>query len=43
MKILLREEPVDGKFIAAILEKDESTLAPLLFHLHFHLIRKSGR
>lgn len=43
VKILLREEPVDGKFIAAILEKDESTLALLWFHLHFYLIRKSGR
>jgi hypothetical protein len=43
VKILLREEPVDGKFIAAVLEKDESTLALLLFHLHFYLIRKSGR
>ena len=43
VKILLREEPVDGKFIAAIVEKDESTLALLLFHLHFYLIRKSGR
>ena len=43
VKILLREEPVDAKFIAAILEKDESTLALLWFHLHFYLIRKSGR
>jgi hypothetical protein len=43
VKILLREEPVDGKFIAAVLEKDESTLALLLFHLHCYLIRKSGR
>jgi hypothetical protein len=43
VKILLREEPVDGKFIAAVLEKDESTLALLLFHLHFYLVRKSGR
>jgi hypothetical protein len=43
VKILFREEPVDAKFIAAILEKDESTLALLWFHLHFYLIRKSGR
>ena len=43
VKILLREEPVDRKFIAGVLEKDESTLALLLFHLHFYLIRKSGR
>jgi hypothetical protein len=43
VKILLREEPVDRKFIAGVLEKDESTLALLLFYLHFHLIRKSGR
>jgi len=43
VKILLRGEPVDAKSIAAILEKDESTLALLWFHLHFYLIRKSGR
>jgi hypothetical protein len=43
VKILLREEPADGRFIAAVLQQDESTLALLLFHLHFYLIRRSGR
>jgi len=43
VKILLREEPADRGFIASVLEKDESTLALLFFHLHFYLIRKSGR
>ncbi len=42
-KILLRYEPVDNEFIARVMEKDESTLALLFFHLHFYLIRKSGR
>jgi hypothetical protein len=41
--ILLRDEPVDRKCIAKVLEMDESTLALLFFHLHFYLIRKSGR
>jgi hypothetical protein len=43
VKILLADEPVDREFIARVLEKDESTLALLFFHLHFYLIRKSGR
>jgi hypothetical protein len=43
MKILLRDEPVDRRFIAKVLEKDISTLAHLFFHLHFYLILKSGR
>jgi hypothetical protein len=43
VKILLRDEPVDREFIARILEANESTLAVLFFHLHFYLIRKSGR
>jgi hypothetical protein len=34
---------VDGKFIAAVLARDESTLAMLLFHPHFYLMRKSAR
>lgn len=42
-KILLRYEAVDREFIDRTLEKDESTLALLFFHLHFYLIRKSGR
>jgi hypothetical protein len=42
LKILLRYEPVDENFIASVLERDESTLALLYFHLHFYLIRKSG-
>ena len=43
VRILLRDEPLDRDWIARILEKDESTLALLFFHLHFYLIRKSGR
>ena len=43
LKILLRYEPADREFIAQVLEKDESNLALLFFHLHFYLIRKSGR
>lgn len=43
IKTLLRDEAVDREFIARVLEKDESTLALLFFHLHFYLIRKSGR
>jgi hypothetical protein len=43
VKILLADDPVDREFIARVLEKDESTLALLFFHLHFYLIRKSGR
>jgi hypothetical protein len=42
-KILLRYEPVDREFISNVLEKEESTLALLFYHLHFYLIRKSGR
>jgi hypothetical protein len=42
LKILLRYEPVDENLIANVLERDESTLALLYFHLHFYLIRKSG-
>jgi len=43
IKILLRDQPVDREFIAEVLEKDESTLALLFYHLHFFFIRKSGR
>ncbi len=43
IKILLRDQPMDREFIAQVLEKDESTLALLFYHLHFYLIRQSGR
>jgi hypothetical protein len=43
VKILLRDDPVDREFIARVLEKDEATVALLYFHLHFYLIRKSGK
>ena len=43
VKVLLRDEPADREFIARALEKEESTLALMFFHLHFYLIRKSGR
>ena len=43
IKILLRDQPMDREFIAQVLEKDESTLALLFYHLHFYLVRKSGR
>jgi hypothetical protein len=43
VKILLADDPVDREFIDRVLEEDESTLALLFFHLHFYLIRKSGR
>ena len=42
-KILLRDESSDSEFISQVLEKDDATLALLFFHLHFYLIRKSGR
>ena len=42
LKILLRYENPDLDFIEQAMQKDESTLALLYFHLHFHLIRKSG-
>ncbi len=40
-KQLLLEQPTDEAFIRSVLQKDDSTLALLYFHLHFHLIRKS--
>jgi hypothetical protein len=43
VKILLRYETVDREYITQTMEKDEATLALLFFHLHFYLIRKSGR
>lgn len=42
LKILLRYEDTDLTFIEQAMQKDESTLALLYFHLHFYLIRKSG-
>jgi hypothetical protein len=42
IKILLRVEPADLAFIETVLTRDDSTLALLYFHLHFHLIRRSG-
>ena len=42
-KILLSDEPVDREFINRVMAQDESTLALLFYHLHFYLIRKSGR
>jgi hypothetical protein len=42
LKILLRYENPDLDFVEQAMQKDESTLALLYFHLHFHLIRKSG-
>lgn len=43
LKILLRYENPDLDFIEQTVQKDESTLALLYFHLHFYLIRKSGK
>jgi hypothetical protein len=43
VKILLRDQPVDREFIAQVMDRDESTLALLFYHLHFYLIRRSGR
>jgi hypothetical protein len=42
VKVLLNYQPTDGDFIEQVMQKDESTLALLYFHLHFYLIRKSG-
>jgi hypothetical protein len=42
LKILLAYPPTDDDFIGQVMQKDESTLALLYFHLHFFLIRKSG-
>ncbi len=43
IKILLKAEEPDRDFISRVLEKDETTLALLYFHLHFFLIRRSGK
>ncbi len=42
IKILLRDEPVDGDLLERVMAYDESTLALLYFRLHFFLVRKSG-
>lgn len=42
VKILLRYEAADVALIENVLRHDDSTLALLYFHLHFHLIKKSG-
>jgi hypothetical protein len=42
LKILLNYGPTDRDFIHQVMQRDESTLALLYFHLHFYLIRKSG-
>ena len=42
LKILLCFDNPDLDFIEQTMQKDESTLALLYFHLHFYLIRKSG-
>jgi hypothetical protein len=42
LKILLRYDNPDLDFIEQTMQKDESTLALLYFHLHFYLIRNSG-
>jgi hypothetical protein len=42
VKILLKYQPVNEEFISQVMQQDDSTLALLYFHLHFHLIRKSG-
>lgn len=43
VRILLRDQPVDREFIGQIMDREESTLALLFYHLHFYFIRKSGR
>jgi hypothetical protein len=42
VKILLKYQPANEEFISQVMQQDDSTLALLYFHLHFHLIRKSG-
>jgi hypothetical protein len=42
VKILLEYQPVNEEFISQVMQQDDSTLSLLYFHLHFHLIRKSG-
>jgi hypothetical protein len=42
LKILLQNQASDEVFIAEAMKMGDATLALLYFHLHFHLIRKSG-
>lgn len=41
VKVLADYGPMDEDAIAKVLELDDSTLASLYFHLHFHLIKRS--
>jgi len=43
IKILLQAEEPDRGLIDSVLKKDSATLALLYFHLHFYLIRRSGK
>lgn len=43
VKILLQDGEPNRDFIRHVLEKDEATLALLYFHMHFFLIRRSGK
>jgi len=42
VRVLLKYQATDADFIEQVMQRDESTLALLYFHLHFYLIRKSG-
>lgn len=42
VKTLLRYDEPNYSAIEEVLKQDDTTLALLYFHLHFHLIRKSG-
>ncbi len=42
VKVLLKNDPTDRDFIEQVMKRDDATLALFYFHLHFHLIRKSG-
>ena len=40
-RVLLRFKDPDREYIESVLQKDETTLALLFFHLHFHFIHKA--
>lgn len=42
VKTLLRYEQPNYDAIEQVLQQDDTTLALLYFHLHFHLVAKSG-
>ena len=42
IKSLLHDRPPNYEAIERVLQEDETTLALLYFHLHFHLVKKSG-